>query len=220
MEQKQAHIIIVDGPSKSGKKLFGLELAITLMYNKQKTALLLDSDSPLNNIINSRITSHQFLPTPTIINKDSFVKECQNFDAIIIPGITNIDDLAINADTYITLLTPQTAHKFPKNTIYLNNMWELKKKIASTHNKTLNWVICENNLKDKSITEPSKELSSIARMYGFRVAPPINKRASYLNTFNGISSQDKTYSNLKNNLTYEDICAKREITKLAEFIFS
>ena len=99
-------------------------------------------------------------------------------------------------------------------------MWELKKKIASTHNKTLNWVICENNLKDKSITEPSKELSSIARMYGFRVAPPINKRASYLNTFNGISSQDKTYSNLKNNLTYEDICAKREITKLAEFIFS
>jgi hypothetical protein len=76
MEQKQAHIIIVDGPSKSGKKLFGLELAITLMYNKQKTALLLNSDSPLNKIINSRITSHHFLPTPTIINKDSFVKEC------------------------------------------------------------------------------------------------------------------------------------------------
>ncbi len=220
MEPKQAHIIIVDGPSKSGKKLFGLELAITLMYNKQKTAILLDSDSPLNKIINTRLVSHQFLPTPTIINKDSFTKECQNFDAIIIPGITNIDDLATNADTYITLLPPSTAHKFPKNKIYLNNMWELKKKIASAHNKTLNWVICENNLKDKSITEPSKELSSIARMYGFRVAPPINKRASYLNTFNGISSQDKTYSNLKNNLTYEDICAKREITKLAEFIFS
>lgn len=220
MADKQAHIIIVDGVSKSGKKLFGLELAITLMYNKQKTAILLTNDSPLNQIIHSRLNSHQFLPTPAIITKENFAAECKNYDAILIPGITNIDDLALNADTYITLLTPKSVQKFPKDTIYLNNMWELKKKIASTHNKSLNWVICENNLKDKSITEPSKELSTISRMYGFRVAPPINKRASYLNTFNGISSQDKTYSQLKDNLTYEDICAKREITKLAEFIFS
>ena len=98
-------------------------------------------------------------------------------------------------------------------------MWELKKKIASNYNKSLNWVICENNLKNKSTDIPSRELTQMAKMYGFRVAPPINKRSSYLNTLEGISSQDKTNTMLKNILTYEDICARREIIKLAEFIF-
>jgi hypothetical protein len=218
MTQHNAHIIIVDGPSKSGKKLFGLELAITLMYNEQKTAILLTNDSPLTEIINKRKTTHPFLPTPNIIDRNTFDQELKNYDAIIIPGVTSSDNLAIFGDTYITLLS-SPIRNFKKDISYINNMWELKKKIASAHSKSLNWVICENNLKQKSTDTPSKELETMAKMYGFRVAPPINKRAQYLKTLEGISSQDKITNHLKNNLTYEDICAKREITKLAEFIF-
>jgi hypothetical protein len=57
-------------------------------------------------------------------------------------------------------------------------------------------------------------------MYGFRLCPPLNKRQAYQNNFLGLSAQDKTTGNLNKYLTYDDICAKREIIKLAEFIFS
>lgn len=218
MENKKAHIVIVDGSSQSGKKLFGLELAITLLYNEQKTALLLPTDSPLCSIIENRKKAYPNLPSPQIIYRHNFNQEQHNYDAIIIPGIDCSDELATFVDTYITLLS-SPIRKFQKNNAYINNMWELKKKIASNYNKSLNWVICENNLKNKSTDIPSRELTQMAKMYGFRVAPPINKRSSYLNTLEGISSQDKTNTMLKNILTYEDICARREIIKLAEFIF-
>jgi hypothetical protein len=218
MENKKAHIVIVDGASRSGKKLFGLELAITLLYNDQKTALLLPTDSPLCSIIENRKKSHPELPSPQVIHRHNFDEQYHNYDAIIIPGISSSDELAGYVDTYITLLS-SPIRQFQKNNAYINDMWELKKKIASSHNKSLNWVICENNLKNKSTDSPSKELTNMAKMYGFRVAPPINKRVPYLNTLEGISSQDKITTSLKNALTYEDICAKREIIKLAEFIF-
>ena len=65
----------------------------------------------------------------------------------------------------------------------------------------------------------------MSRLYGFRAAPPLNFRHPYQNAVSGISAQDKTLSpeffpELAKQLTYEDICAKREILKLAEFIFS
>ena len=104
MQNKSAHIIIIDGSSQSGKKLFGLELAITLMYNNQKTAILLSNDSPLLQIINKRKEMHPFLPTPNIIERKNFSQESKNYDAIIIPCITALDELALNVDTYITLL--------------------------------------------------------------------------------------------------------------------
>ncbi len=220
MTTSSAHIITVDGSPSSGKKLFCLELAITLLYNEQKTAILLPYDSPLRSIIQKRSSTNIDLPIPDIINREDFKNQTQNYDAIIIPGIAPIDELAPSSDTFITLLTPKTIKKFEKDLTYINKMWELKKKIASEHKKSLNWVILENNLKEKSTDTKSCELQNLSRMYGFRVAPPINKRNSYLSTLNGISSQDKITSLLKKNLTYEDICAKREITKLAEFIFN
>ncbi len=220
MQTSKAHIIIVDGTPSSGKKLFGLELAITLMYNNQKTAILLDKDSPLNQIISLRKKEYPDLPSPNIIDRKDFNQEINNYNAIIIPGITPLDELAKTSNTFITLLTPSNIQKLQKDKSYFYKMWELKKQIASERNATLNWVILENHLKDKSTFTTSKDLQALSKMYGFRVAPPINKRLSYLNTLKGISSQDKTLDSLKKDLTYEDICAKREITKLAEFIFS
>ena len=62
------------------------------------------------------------------------------------------------------------------------------------------------------------EIAKISRMYGFRSCPPLNKRQAYQNNITGISAQDKTSPNYNKQLTFEDICAKREIIKLAEFI--
>ncbi|MBR5599213.1 MAG: hypothetical protein IKW39_04150, partial [Alphaproteobacteria bacterium] len=214
--QIPAHIIIVDGSPSSGKKLFCLELAITLMHNNQNIAILLDSDSPLQQTIHLRKNSYPELPTPAVIEKKDFEASKSGYDAIIIPCISPTDELAQTANTFITILNSKSVSTFKNNKTYINKMWELKKQIASQRKTSLNWVVIENHLKDKLIDTKSKELQNLSKMYGFRIAPPINKRLSYQNTLKGISSQDKTLDFLKKTLTYEDICAKREITKLAE----
>lgn len=222
MQSKQAHTIIIDGESLPSKEALCFELAITLMYNNQKTALLLKQDSHMHKTIKNRRTHSQNLPTPTIICYEEYFNQLTNFDAIIIPEISTNDIIANNAYTYITLLPSDSKiiKSFNKNKTYINEIWELKKKIASTHKRSLNWVICENNIKSKITDSPSQELTKISRMYGFRATPPLNHLKSSFNNISGISPQDKTNPLLSNTLSYEDICAKREIINLAEFIFN
>ncbi|MBQ2886345.1 MAG: hypothetical protein IJE43_21705 [Alphaproteobacteria bacterium] len=219
MQNIKSHIIVLDGKVNSGRKTFCFELALALMYNNQKTALLLSPDSSLHKTLANRPKD---LPTPEIILRKDFLSKANDYDAIIIPEISSNDELAITAQTYITMQTKskQSSKEFQKNLTYINSLWELKKKIASKYNRSLDWVICENNLKEKAEENPSEEILKISRMYGFRLCPPLNKRNAYQNNFLGLSAQDKTSSKLNKYLTYDDICAKREIIKLAEFIFS
>lgn len=212
MPDIKSHIVALDGSANSGRKTFAFELALALLYNNKKTAFLLSNDSPLRKTLSNRPTN---LITPDIINKEEFYIKANNYDAIIIPELTATDEIALTTKTFITMQT------HTKNSLdYINTIWELKKKIASRYNRSLDWIICENNLKEKIIDNPSKELSSISRMYGFRVSPPLNKRKAYQNNYQGLSAQDKNCLELRDLLTYDDICAKREVIKLAEFIFS
>ena len=217
-----AHIIIIDGPQGTGRKMFAFELALTLLYSAQRTAIVLADDSPLRQAIQKRRVLLPQLLTPAIINRKDFYKEANKYNAVIIPEATMADELALTASTYITMIpqSKQSAQKFAKKLNYINSVWELKKKIAATYGHGLNWIVCENNLKEKISDSPSPELAQVARTYGFRVSPPINRRLAYQNNIHGISAQDKSLPLLKKELTYEDICAKREITKLAEFIFN
>lgn len=221
MPEKKAHIIIIDGEHGVGKKTFCFELAIILLYNQQKTALVLSTDSPLRQTLERRKKQFPALPLPAILSREEFANKANDYDAIIIPTDAT-DELAVTAETFITLLpkNKKASSRFKQNVIYINKLWELKKKIASNFNRSLNWVVCENNLKDKTADAPSAELLQAAKMYGFRLCPPLNHRNAYLANVQGLSAQDKTDESLKDSLTYDDICAKREIIKLAEFIFS
>lgn len=218
----QAHIIIIDGAQNSGRKTFALELAVTLLHNAQKTALVLSDDSPLRQTISQRHEKLSALLTPAVLNREEFYDKANNFDAVIIPQTNAKDDLALTASTYITLLpkSKKSADFFRKNPASINNIWELKKKIASFYKHSLNWIVCENNLNMPHTDEPTPELVAIARTCGFRVSPPFNRRLPYQKNISGISAQDKSLPELKKYLTYEDICAKREFVKLAEFIFN
>lgn len=222
MSETKAHVIIIDGADGVGKKTFCFELALTFLYNKLNTALLLSPDSVLFQTLVKRKRDYPNLPTPTIITKKDFLNSTNDYDAIIIPDINFADQCKTYAHTYITLL-PQTktsVKSFQKNMSYINTLWELKKKIASEQHHTLNWVVCENNLKEKNNITPSPELNKIARMYGFRLPPPLHYRKAYKKNISGLSAQDKVLPELKKQMTFDDICAKREIIKLAEFIFS
>ncbi len=221
MPEINAHIIVIDGASKTGKKMFGFELALALAYNQQKTALVLPADSPLRQTLNTRQTQFPLLPQLGIISREDFYNKVNNFNAVILSASPS-DSLATTANTFITLLhkNKKDISSFMQNTTYKADLWELKKKIACQQKHALDWIICENNLNGKNSSIPSEELAKIAKMSGFRLAPPINCRKAYATNIAGLSAQDKTISELKKDLTYDDICAKREIIKLAEFIFS
>ncbi len=216
-----AHIIIIDGVAGSGRKTLCFELALTLLYNAQKTALLLQPNSPLRQTLMIRKKQYPNLPIPEILNQNEFQHNKDNFDAIIIPETNSTAEFAINSNTYITIIpkNKKQINLFQKNLSYINSIWELKKKIAATHKRSLNWIVCENNLTPNSSLQPSIQLDKMSKTYGFRLAPPLTNRKAYLINHSGISAQDKNLPELNKQMNYEDICAKREIIKLAEFIF-
>ena len=217
----KAHIIVIDGEKNSGRNMLCFELALLLLYNAQRTAIVLSPDSPLHESLKKRRMSLPQLLTPDIISPADFYNKANVYQAVIIPEISSKHELSVTASTYITLLPKNkpALNRFQKKE-YINNLFELKKKIAAAYNHSLNWIVCENNQKSSLIDSPSAELQKLAHTYGFRVAPPLNYRKSYKNNASGISAQDKSLPILQKDLSYEDICAKREITKLAEFIFS
>ena len=216
-----AHIIIIDGEKNSGRNMLCFELALLLLYNAQRTAIALTPDSPLHEVIKKRRIIMPQLLTPDIINLSDFYASANKYQAVIIPETSFQSELSVLASTYITLLPKNkpSLNRFQKKQ-YANHIFDLKKKIAATYNHSLNWIVCENNLKPAIVDSPSAELQKLAAVSGFRAAPPLNYRKAYKNNINGISAQDKSLPILQKDLTYEDICAKREITKLAEFIFS
>lgn len=221
MPEIKSHIIVIDGKNGIGKKMFSFELALALLYNNKTTALLLSADSPLHQTMNKRKTTYPFLPQPQIISHEEFYMKANEFDAVIIPTAT-YNDINSTASTIITLISKnkKSTATFQKNIPYINLIWELKKKIAASYGRSLDWVVCENNIQNKMVDTPTEELNKTAKMYGFRLCPPLNQRQAYTANTTGISAQDKTTAELKKDLTYDDICAKREIIKLAEFIFS
>lgn len=218
----KAHIIVIDGKESSGRNMLCFELALVLLYNAQKTAIVLSDDSPLKTTLKKRLNLLPQLLTPTIINKENFYAEANNFSAVIIPHISADNPLAVMASTYITLLPKENKENsdIKSNNAEINKIFELKKKIAATYNRSLNWIVCENNFSDNLIDSPSEKLKKAANLCGYRTAPPLNHRLSYQNNISGISAQDKSLPMFQKDMTYEDICAKKEIIKLAEFIFS
>ena len=227
MSEHIPYIVVINGEKDTGRKTVCLELALVLLYNRQKTAVLLNEDSSLRQTFNNRRQKFPTLPQPDILERNSFPLAAAPYDAVIIPEISATDELADNAATFITLLRHSRSgiKKFQQNKAYLNEVWELKKRIAATRGHSLNWVVCENNPDSSLPLRQSAELTQMSRLYGFRAAPPLNFRHPYQNAVSGISAQDKALSpeffpELAKQLTYEDICANREILKLAEFIFS
>ena len=218
----KAHIIVIDGKENSGRNTLCFELALVLLYNAQKTAIVLADDSPLQATIKKRLNLLPQLLTPSIIKREDFYTKANDFSAILIPHASADDALAVTASTYITMLAKNNKEnpEVKSNSPEINQIFELKKKIAATYNRSLDWIICENNLTDSLIDSASEKLKKSTHLCGFRVSPPLNYRLSYKNNISGLSAQDKSLPMFQKDMTYEDICAKKEVIKLAEFIFS
>ena len=75
----KAHIIIIDGPKGAGRKMFAFELALALLYNAQRTAIMLTPDSPLHQAIKKRVAMLPQLLSPAIITRENFYNEANKF---------------------------------------------------------------------------------------------------------------------------------------------
>ena len=143
MSEHIPYIVVINGEKDTGRKTVCLELALVLLYNRQKTAVLLNEDSSLRQTFNNRRQKFPTLPQPDILERNSFPLAAAPYDAVIIPEISATDELADNAATFITLLRHSRSgiKKFQQNKAYLNEVWELKKRIAATRGHSLNWVV-------------------------------------------------------------------------------
>ncbi len=222
MTIKNTHIITIDGMPNSGRKTLCFELSLILLYNNMTTAILVNKDSPLHQIIELRKQNYPLLPTPELINSSIFFDCIDKYDAILIINDKEFSELITYSSTYISIIakTKTSSQNFTKDINYINNIWELKKQIASKHNKSLNWIVIENNTKKVAKSLESNTLQQFTRQYSFKNPSALQHRFSYKSNHSGLSSQDNFHESKKENLSYLDIITKREITRLAEFIFN
>ena len=100
---------------------------------------------------------------------------------------------------------------------YLNFIWKIKKNQASQGKKYLNWIIVPYLQKSGSVE--FLHLSEASRRYGFRIAPAIYYRDEYMHISNGFCSADLRNEKLAHLMSLNDVYARREILKLADFIW-
>lgn len=216
-------IIVISSPKhKNGSSVLALNLAGALWNDGYQVGLFSSNPDEIRKFLVSRI------------------KFCssQNIKLAQPKLLTNINDLAglsaviadISADKYQeneaifnavhTLITPlnnENDISWQPDDEYLNFIWKIKKNQASQGKKYLNWIIVPYLQKSGSVE--FLHLSEASRRYGFRIAPAIYYRDEYMHISNGFCSADLRDENLTHLMSLNDVYARREILKLADFIW-
>lgn len=216
-------IIVISSPKrKNGSSVLALNLAGALWNDGYKVGL--------------------FSSNPDEIKKfsDARLKFCssQNIKLAQPKLLTNINDLAglsaviadISADNYQeneaifntahTLITPLNSENdisWQSDDEYLNFIWKIKKNQASQGKKYLNWIVVPYLPKNASAS--FTHLPEAARRFGFRIAPEIHYRDEYMHVADGYCSADLRDDQLSHLMSFNDVYARREILKLADFIW-
>lgn len=69
MSEHIPYIVVINGEKDTGRKTVCLELALVLLYNRQKTAVLLNEDSSLRQTFNNRRQNFQLCLSRTYWNE-------------------------------------------------------------------------------------------------------------------------------------------------------
>ena len=248
--EKHAHIIVINSKDNNAlNALIASNLAVELMEEKHNIATVdLDGeDGALSKFISERKKYENekkiWLKMPihyTISEKNQqglnqFLQEADSkFDAIIIPSPSeknNFKSEFFAANTLITVLEDKTSlsllsepefsqKNILKPSAYTNFVWEIKKHLASTQKKSLNWAVLPyQTIEIKNKQE--KFLHEISKKYGFRTAPAVTPRNVMSELFaQGLTIFDLNNSALKNMMTLEWLGAKRDCRNFAEFVLN
>ena len=238
--QKKTHIIVIS--TKNNPQLCAVvaaNLGTELAENELKTTVVMPEDekSPLCDFFRERnkLPPQDLSNLPILSYKKISEKELSsqdNQDVIIIPSCGDKDDFKsafFFADTLITVLDDKTSlallsnpepskKNFLQPSTYTNFVWEIKKHLASTQKKSLNWAVLPYQTEETALKQEAL-LHEIAKHYGFRISPRIAPRETFAELLNkGLTLFDlKTLGQMK---TFEQLGAKRDCRKFAEFVLN
>lgn len=220
-----AQIIVVSSINhQSGKTLLAAHLAV--MLSKDYKTAVFDSageNSPLAKFIAQRynlglsknITMH--LPAYHTLLKSDFKELAEKYDAVILDAPDS--SFFAKADVLITPVAQAAGLEAVSsaNTMFASLVWDAKKRRAAEGKNAFRWVVVPN---DDLTPQDYDRLSKTGKMSGFEVSPRLPRRdelAQGLKT--GITVMDKDQQNLKNLFVMPDFYARRDLKKLADFIW-
>lgn len=243
-QQKKAHVIIVSTKSNSLlNAVVCANMAVELEDENIKTAVIdtLDEQGSLHNFfqkrkdfeqsINAEILIPDYFSSKENISENSLLA---TYDVVIIPSYGGKNDFKSEyfiADTLITVLDEKTSlslltepssssNELLSPSAYTNFVWEIKKHLAATQKKSLNWAVLPFQ-HTQTAEKQHSFLEKISKKYGFRISPSLEPRECIQELFSsGITLFDFKKPKLKKQMTISDLCAKREYRKFAEFVLN
>lgn len=248
--EKNTHIIVVNSKDNQNlNAAIAANLAIELAEGKLNVATVdLDGeDGFLSKFFLMRkqyeekqkiwlkMTTHKTFSHDNEQNLSQFIKDAENkFDVIIIPSPSeknNFKSEFFAANTLVTILEEKTSlallsepepskTNILKPSAYTDFVWEVKKHLASTQKKSLNWAVLPYQTAETS-EKQRRFLQEISKKYGFRISPAILPRNIVADLFEqGLTLFDLNNSALKKMMTLEWLGAKRDYRNFAEFVLN
>lgn len=220
-----AQILVINSTNTgSGKTLLAAHLAVMLSRDyKVAVADSTKEESPLANFIakryNLNLIKNYNLPVPQYysLKKDTLNNISSKFDIIILDSPES--DYFKYADIFLTPLRSKEGidSLSAKNSLYASLIWEAKKQRAALGKSTFRWVACLN---DAYTPEQLQLLEQNSRFLGFVISPILQNRDEYkLGLEQGLTVLDKDQPELKTLFDLPDLYARRNLKKLAEFIW-
>lgn len=103
------------------------------------------------------------------------------------------------------------------DSLYAAFIWDAKKKRAAIGKSAFRWVVVPN---DDYSNEEIEKIAACGKILGFQLAPRLHHRLEYANGLkNGVTVWDKDQPELKTLFDLPDLYARRELKKLASFIW-
>ena len=216
-------VIVISGPKpKIGNSVLALNLAAALWNDNYKVGLLSSNQDRIEFFLRRRaefakvnkvdIAMPEFIPSLDVTTDiTALVADIGSAD------YSCHEDVFSFAHTLITPLNYKDDILWKSNDKYLNFIWEIKKNQAARGIKYLNWIIVPY-LKD-NCNDFSDELQEQAKRFGFKIAPAIHHRNEYMHVKDGYCASDLQNKKLSKMMSLQDVYARREILKLADFIW-
>lgn len=217
-------IIVINSINRySGKSLLAAHLAVMLATDYKVAVMDECAQSDLSDFVAKRHALNlgkKFnfaVPVYQSLNKQTFA-DIGQYDVVILDSPS--DKYFAYADIFITPLRSQDGLNslVLRNSLYAGLIWEAKKQRAAQGKNTFKWIVVPND--DTISSEDYEKLTENGKFLGFSVAPKLGNRKEFeLGLKQGISVLDKDNSKLKSLFDLPDLYARRDLKKIADFIW-
>jgi hypothetical protein len=215
-------IVINSINQNSGKTLIAAHLAVMLAKD-YKVALMDDVfKSELSYFVAKRYNLNMqegynlAVPEYHSLNKSTF-SQIEKYDVVILDAPNR--QYFQYADIFITPLFGQDGFESlsDRQSLYASLIWDAKKQRASMGKNAFKWIAIPN---DAYSQDAYKILSESGKILGFGVAPTLPTRKEFSEGLNkAITVLDKDIPQLKTLFDLPDLYARRDLKKLADFIW-